>query len=265
MSDIATVTEADSVTLRFADGVAWVSLSNPGKRNAFTWRMYDQLKAIAAELSERDDVAVVVFRGTPDDGFAAGTDIRQFTAFTTGADGVAYERRVAEVLDAVAAIPVPTIAAVELTAVGAGLALAVTCDLVIAERGSRFGAPIARTLGNCLPAAVVRRLRDRVGAARADTMLLTARLIEAEELAASGFLTLCDAGGLSDAVDGMVRRIVSGAPLTLRSLKELGRRLDAAGPLPDDTDLLEACYGSDDFRGGVQAFLDRRRPEWKGR
>ena len=190
-------TGADSVTLTVDGRVARVSLANPGKRNAFTWRMYDQLEAIAAELAGRDDVAAVVFRGTPEDGFAAGTDIRQFVDFETGAQGVEYERRVGAVLDAVAAIPVPTIAAVELTAVGAGLALAATCDLVIAERGSRFGAPIARTLGNCLPAAVVRRLRDRVGPARADLMLLTARLVDAEELAATGFVTLCDAGSLT--------------------------------------------------------------------
>lgn len=261
----ASLTGADSVTLTVADGVARVALANPGKRNAFTWRMYDQLEAIAAELGERDDVSAVVFRGTPEDGFAAGTDIRQFVDFETGAQGVEYERRVAAVLQAVAAIPVPTIAAVELTAVGAGLALAAMCDLVVAERGSRFGAPIARTLGNCLPAAVVRRLRDRIGPATADTMLLTARLMDAEDLAATGFVALCDAGALTEAVDAVVGRIVRAAPLTLRSLKEIGRRLDAVADAPDDTDLLERCYGSDDFRDGVRAFLDQRRPEWKGR
>jgi enoyl-CoA hydratase/carnithine racemase len=260
----ASTIEADSITLAVADRIARVSLANPGKRNAFTWRMYDQLEAIATELQTRDDVSVVVFRGTPEDGFAAGTDIRQFVDFETGAEGVEYERRVGAVLSAVAAIPVPTIAAVELTAVGAGLALAATCDLVVAERGSRFGAPIARTLGNCLPAALVRRLRDRIGSARADTMLLTARLVDAEDLAATGFVTLCDAGGLTEAVDAVAARIVSAAPLTLRSLKEIGRRLDAAAT-PDDTDLLERCYGSDDFRDGVRAFLTQRRPEWRGR
>ena len=263
MTDLTT-TEADSITLTVSDRVARVALANPGKRNAFTWRMYDQLEAIAGELQTREDVAVVVFRGTPEDGFAAGTDIRQFTDFESGAQGVEYERRVGAVLSAVAAIPVPTIAAVELTAVGAGLALAAMCDLVVAERGSRFGAPIARTLGNCLPAVVVRRLRDRIGSARADTMLLTARLLDADDLAAAGFVTLCDAGGLTEAVDAVAARIVSAAPLTLRSLKEIGRRLDAAD-VPDDTDLLERCYGSDDFRDGVRAFLTQGRPEWRGR
>jgi enoyl-CoA hydratase len=83
-------------------------------------------------------------------------------------------------------------------------------------------------------------------------------------LAPSGFVTLCDAGALTEAVDAIAARIVSAAPLTLRSLKEIGRRLDAAD-VPDDTDVLERCYGSDDFRVGVRAFLAQRRPEWRGR
>ena len=253
-----------SVTVAVVDRVARVALSNPGKRNAFTWGMYDQLERIATELASRDDIGAVVFRGTPEDGFAAGTDIRQFEDFTDGSDGVAYERRVGGVLAAVAGIPVPTVAAVELTAVGAGLALAATCDIVIAERGSKFGVPIARTLGNCLPAQVVRRLRDRVGPAHTDAMLLTARLLTAEELAGTGFVSLCDPGGLSEAVDATTSRITAGAPLTVRSLKELTRRLETAGEAPDDSDLLERCYGSADFREGVHAFLDQRRPQWKG-
>ena len=252
------------ITLTVTDGIAHIGLSNPGKRNAFTWTMYDQLERFAGEVGDRDDVAAVVFRGTPEDGFAAGTDIRQFTEFRSGADGVDYERRVGAVLDAVANIPIPTIAAVELTAVGAGLALVASCDIVIAERGSRFGAPIARTVGNCLPAPVVRRLRDRMGPGHADAMLLTARLVPAEELAPCGFLSLCDPGTLEETVAAVTRRIAGSAPLTLRALKELGRRLDASTGIPDDADLLEECYGSADFEEGVAAFLEQRRPQWRG-
>jgi enoyl-CoA hydratase/carnithine racemase len=149
--------------VRVDDAVAHVRISNPGRRNAFTWSMYDELERIADGLHEERALRAVVFRGDREDGFAAGTDIAQFRDFADGAAGVAYERRVARVLQAVLDIPVPTVAAVEGTAVGAGLAVAACCDLVVAEEDARFGAPIARTLGNCLPIAVLRRLGGRLG------------------------------------------------------------------------------------------------------
>jgi enoyl-CoA hydratase len=227
--------------------------------------MYEQLERIATHLAADRTLLAVVFQGDPQNGFAAGTDIGQFTKYTTGADGVAYERRVGAVLAAVDAIPALTVAVVERAAVGAGLAVAASCDLVIAERGARFGAPIARTLGNCLPIGVVHRLRSRLGAARTATMLLTAALVPAEDLVASGFVSaLAEPGGLATEVDRFVERVATLAPLTVRSLKQIGRRLDATVPLPDDEDLLDRCYGSSDFREGVAAFLDKRKPEWTG-
>lgn len=254
-----------SVSLKVEKGIAWVGFSNPGKRNAFTWQMYDELLGIASSLHDQDGIAGVVFRGSPDDGFAAGTDIRQFTDFGSGADGVEYERRVGRVLDAVAAIPVPTIAAVERIAVGAGLAIAVMCDIVVAERGARFGAPIARSLGNCLPIAVVARMRARLGSSRTSAMLMTSSLITAEELTSSGFVAaLADPGGIETVIDEILEPLAASAPLTLRALKEMDRRLNNAVDLPDDTDLLELCYGSSDFHEGVAAFLEQRQPKWSG-
>jgi enoyl-CoA hydratase/carnithine racemase len=256
---------ADRVTVRLDHGIAQISLANPGRRNAFTWKMYDQLAAIAESLAGRQDLTAVVVRGDPADGFAAGTDIRQFTGFSSGADGVRYERRIGAVMDKLLAIPVPTIALVEGAAVGAGLVVALCCDVVIAERGARFGAPIARTLGNCLPAAVVARLRSRVGINLAAGMLLTATLIPAETLAASGFVfQLVDPGGLAPAADALLGRIGGSAPLTLRALKTIMQQLDAAAPVPGDDDLLAHCYASADFREGVAAFLESRPPAWTG-
>jgi enoyl-CoA hydratase len=255
-----------SVTLSIDGPIARVRIANPGKRNAFTWGMYDQLEAVCASITADPALRVAVLHGDAEDGFAAGTDIRQFTDFVTGEDGIRYEERVGRVLAAVAAVPIPTIAMVHRHAVGAGLAVVAMCDIVVAERGTRFGAPIARTLGNCLPIAVVDRLRSRVGAGWAAAMLLGARLVEAEDLTGSGFVTaLAEAGGLEVEADRIAQRIAGNAPLTVRALKEMSARLDAARPLPHADDLLDLCYGSDDFHGGVRAFLDQRRPEWSGR
>lgn len=255
-----------TVELSVDGPLAFVTFANPGKRNALTWSMYEQLEQISVRLREDTALRAVVFRGNPEDGFAAGTDIRQFTSFDTGADGVAYERRVGKVLAALEAIPALTVAAVEKAAVGAGLAIAGSCDIVIAERGAKFGAPVARTLGNCLPIHVVHRLRTRMGPAKAMSMLLTAALAPAEQLTDSGFVSvLTEAGELDRGIRQVLERVMKLAPLTVRSLKELGRRLDHSTPLPDDEDILELCYGSADFHEGVSAFLGQRTADWEGR
>jgi enoyl-CoA hydratase len=255
-----------SVSLEIGDAIARVRISNPGKRNAFTWPMYDQLETACRTIAADQSVRVAVLHGDAEDGFAAGTDIRQFTAFATADDGIRYEERVAVVLGALAAVPVPTLAVVQRDAVGAGLAVAAMCDIVIAERGARFGAPIARTVGNCLPIAVVARLRSRLGVGFAMSMLLSARLFSAEELTRSGFVSLvAEADELDEEVEKLAGRIAAAAPLTVRALKEMDRRLDGALDLPDAEDLLALCYGSEDFTEGVAAFVERRRPEWSGR
>lgn len=256
----------DRVSARADDGVLHVVISHPGRRNAFTWRMYDQLAGIADEAAAAADLRAVVIRGTAEGGFAAGTDIRQFAGFASGADGVAYERRVGAVVDKLLAVPVPVLGLVEGAAVGAGLVVACCCDVVVAERGARFGAPIVRTLGNCLPTAVVGLLRRRLGAAATDAMLLTGSLVSAEALVAGGFVhRVVDPGGLEAAAEDLLRRTRAAAPLAVRALKETGRRLDRAEPAPDNEDLQALCYGSADFAEGVAAFVSGRRPEWTGR
>ena len=240
-------------------------LSNPARLNAMTWSMYDDLLAACDTVAVDDSVRVVVLCGAGQ-AFAAGTDIRQFRDFRTGADGVAYEHRIAGVLGRLLDIRVPVVAVVVGPAVGAGLAMAACCDVVVATPDARFGVPVARTLGNVVPAAVVARLQHRLGASRAMAMLLTSRLIGAEEARASGFVHSVVAADELDAhVAALVQRIEAGAPLTLAAMKEMDRRLHAAALAVQSDDLIERCYGSDDFREGVAAFLEHRTPTWEGR
>jgi enoyl-CoA hydratase/carnithine racemase len=251
------------VEVHRAEGTLHVVLSHPRRRNALTWQMYDRLLAVCDEVAADETVRVVVLRGAGE-AFAAGTDIRQFVHFHGGADGVAYERRIARVLSRLLGLRVPLVGVVTGPAVGAGLALAAVCDILVATPEASFGVPIARTLGNCIPAAVVARLQRRLGAGRAMAMLLTARSVSASDAAAAGFVSaVLPAPELEDAVRDLVGRISAGAPLTLAALKEIDRRL-AGADVPDE-DLLERCYGSSDFREGVSAFLEHRRPQWEGR
>src|SRR6266566_4412121 len=213
--------------------------------------MYEQLGEACAQIRREDGLRAAVFRGAGGKAFIAGTDIAQFQAFRGGDDGIAYEEKMEGILAGVEALPVPTLAVIEGFAIGGGLAIAAACDLRIATPGSRLGVPIARTLGNCLSIANYARLVAALGASRAKRMLLLAENLSAEEALAAGFLgELCS-------------RLAQHAPITMRVSKEAISRLLHAG-LPDGDDLVRACYGSDDFRLGVEAFVNKREPQWLG-
>jgi enoyl-CoA hydratase/carnithine racemase len=125
--------------------------------------------------------------------------------------------------------------------------------------------PIARTLGNCLSMANHARLVAALGASRAKRMLLLAENLAAEEALAGGFLAeIVPPAELDRRVGELTARLAQHAPITMRVTKEAIRRLILAG-LPAGDDLVRACYGSDDFRLGVRAFLDKREPQWTGR
>ena len=146
--------------------IATVIFDRPAARNAMTWRMYEQLGEACAQIRREDGLRVAVFRGAGGKAFIAGTDIAQFRAFRGGNDGIAYEEKMEAILAGVEALPVPTLAVIEGFAIGGGLAIAAACDLRIATPGSRFGVPIARTLGNCLSIANYARLIAALGASR---------------------------------------------------------------------------------------------------
>ncbi len=168
--------------------VVHVTFDRQAARNAMTWQMYEQLARSCAKLNADNSVRAVVFRGAGGKSFIAGTDIAQFRTFTSGEDGVAYEAKMETYLSALEELPMPTLCVIEGFAIGGGLAIAACCDLRIATPGSRFGVPIARTLGNCLSVANYARVVASVGLARAKKMLLLAENITAEEALAGGFL-----------------------------------------------------------------------------
>jgi enoyl-CoA hydratase/carnithine racemase len=256
------MTEGEVRYLRDGD-VATVIFDRPAARNAMTWRMYEQLGE-ACEKIRTDSVRVAVFRGAGGKAFIAGTDIAQFQSFSTAEDGVAYEAKMEGYIGAVETLPMPTLAVIEGFAIGGGLAIAAACDLRIATPGSRFGVPIARTLGNCLSMANCARLVAALGAARAKRVLLLADNLSAEDALAGGFLLdIVEASNLDERIAQITDRLARNAPITMRVSKEAIRRLIHAG-LPSDDDLVRACYGSDDFHLGVRAFVEKKEPRWTG-
>ncbi len=248
--------------------LAVLTFNRPEARNAMTWAMYESLVQACDEVDRNAGIRVLVLRGAGGKAFAAGTDISQFQSFQTPEDGVNYEQRISDVLDRLERVTKPTIAQVEGVAVGAGCAIAATCDLRVATPESTFGIPIARTLGNCVSGTAFSRLVDLVGPGYVKDILFTGRLVPAAEAQAMGLVNrVAAAEAISQAVRDLALRIASNAPLTIQATKEMTRRLMAQRRLtsPDARDLIELCYTSADFREGVTAFLAKRPPQWTGR
>lgn len=257
---------SEEVLIARDGAVLTVTLNRPEKHNAITFGMYARLAEACAGVASDPDVRAIVVTGAGSKAFAAGTDIAQFRAFKTAEDGLGYEARVEEILSAIEQCRVPTIAAIAGACTGGGAAIAATCDVRLGTRDMRYGFPIARTLGNCLSAATLDRVGRIIGPHRLTEILFSARLMGAEECLAAGLVSevLDDHAALMARARALAGEIAGHAPLTIRTTKELMRRLREARGHVDDRDLVAAVYTSADFREGLDAFLAKRKPVWRG-
>ncbi|MGY1836656.1 enoyl-CoA hydratase/isomerase family protein [Blastococcus sp. SYSU DS0510] len=246
-------------------GVLTVTFNRPRQRNAMTWGMYEGLYDACERADADDEIRVMVLRAAGDKAFVAGTDIGQFADFSDGADGVAYEAKIARIVNRLEDVDVPTVAAIRGFCVGGGLGIASVCDLRLATRSARFGIPIARTLGNCLSMNNYSLLVNHLGPARTLDMLLRARLFTGEEAAAAGFVAeLCEDDQLEAATDATVQTLLGHAPLSMWAAKEAIRRVRRA-TIPDGDDIVSRVFASEDFHTAVAAFATKQPVAWQGR
>ena len=255
----------DELIYRQEGAIAFLTFNRPQARNAMTWRMYDGLRATCDRVAQDPAIKALVLQGAGDKAFIAGTDIGQFQTFQTERDGIEYEARVERDIAYLEAMPKPTIALIRGYAVGAGASIALACDLRLATPSAQFGIPIARTLGNCLSLPTYARLVDAIGPARTKELLFTARLAGADEGAAMGLWTVVPEDELESRGRALAEQLAANAPLTLWATKESLRRLREARlrDLQGD-DIIARVYTSADFHEGVDAFLAKRKPTWRG-
>jgi enoyl-CoA hydratase/carnithine racemase len=246
------------------ESVAVVTLNRPEARNALTWDMYDALVEACDRAEADHDVRVLIIRGSGG-AFAAGTDISQFREFANGEAGVAYERRLDAVIDRIERLSIATIAEVDGAAAGGGCAIAMACDLRICSERARFGVPVSRTLGNCLSMANTARMVDLLGPAMTRDLLLTGRMIDAHDAMAAGLANaIVPADQLEQETYKIAADLSTRARSTISATKAMMLRLrdHRRPPAGSADDIIRECYGSAEFKEGVTAFLDGRRPNW---
>lgn len=254
----------EDIRVDLHDAVLTVTFDLPQQHNAMTFAMYDGLHAACEAADSDQEVRAMVLRGAGGKAFVSGTDISAFRSFRDGAEGVAYEERISRAVNRLEDVTVPTVAAVQGYCLGGGLALAAVCDLRVAARSARFGVPIARTLGNCLSMNSVSVLVARLGSARALDMLLRARLLDAEQAHAVGFVSeICEDDALDVTLEDVLRTLLSNAPLTQWASKVAVARLRRAA-LPSGDDVVARAFGSEDFHRAVAAFGTGQSVTWEG-
>jgi len=248
------------------EGIAQVKFNRPEVRNALTFEMYEVVYNLCVEANETEEIRAIAFAGVDSSAFASGTDIGLLQGIKDGKGGIEYEERIERVVGMVERCRVPTIAAIAGACTGGGAALATACDLRIGAKNMWFGYPMAKTLGNCLSLPNSARLIFLIGPGRFKELLLTARLMGAEEAYATGLVS-----EVVEPLDVLARahelavRIAENAPLTIWAAKEAVRRLREHLQSTDFNDVIEKSYQSDDFRLGVESFIKKQMPNWSGK
>src|SRR5574343_531623 len=247
--------------------IATLTLDNPGKLNAINLGMWQQIAAILQEISDDPSVRCLIIRGAGKEAFAAGADLEEFvTGRATLEQALHYHGQVAAALNAIADCPHPTVAMIRGACVGGGLEIAGACDLRLCGEASRFGAPINR-LGFSMYPGEMEGLLRLSGPAVIKEILLEGRILSAGEAYGKGLLTrVVKDEQVADEAYATARRICAGAPLVAGWHKQWIRRLLDGRALSNEEKAASFAFlETEDYKEGLAAFLEKRKPVFKVR
>lgn len=247
--------------------IGWMIFNKPARRNAVSLDMWEAMPVILDHFEQDPAVRVIVLKGAGDQAFVSGADISQFEKLRSSQAGNAYYDQVSgEASRRLINCGKPTIAMINGFCIGGGLAIAIGCDIRIASEGSRFGIPAAR-LGVGYAAPGVKKLMEIVGPSFTKEIFFTARHFSAAEAREMGLVNRIVAREeLEQYIRQYCATISDNAPLTMHTLKrtvgELLRGEDAE--LAACEALVAACFDSADYIEGRRAFMEKRRPVFRG-
>lgn len=249
--------------------IGWIIFNNPARHNAASFEMWQSLPLVLDAFAQDNDVRVIVLKGAGEKAFSAGADISQFKEKRTGPEAVReYNAASDKAGRALRECPKPTIAMVRGYCIGGGTAVAVACDIRIVSDDARFGVPAAK-LGLGYRFDGIRRLSSIVGPSFAAEIFFSGRQFNAQEALEMGLVNrVVPVSELEKQTLDYANAIAANAPLTIAAVK---RSLIEFLKDPQDRDLLlcqkmvDACYESEDYKEGQAAFMEKRKPQFKGR
>ena len=259
---------SEKMLSRVEEGVGYITFNNPEKHNDVSIEMWDALEKILDEFRSSKDIRVIVLNGAGGKSFVSGADISKFDKERSSKEAVlSYNKRTQKVYELLETFPKPTIAMIDGYCIGGGLNLAVCCDIRICSEKSKFAMPAAKlSLG--YPFSSIKRLFDVMGPGMAKHFMFTAEKISASEALACGLVQkLVSEENIETYVRDYALTISHNAPLTIKAMKQIGIEILKN---PDERDLLlceqlaSACFDSEDYKEGRKAFMEKRKPNFKG-